>query len=622
MKFPPDDISVPDFVTDYLDGVATPEQVQRLAAWLRESPDHLDAYASAAYLDGLIQVTLTQQEQIEATKTAFDRQSNGQTLDHLDLLRGLEPDCPIPLIDLTEDMRQREEAEELKRLKAAGGPQDSSHTDTATTPTVIVIPRSIVFLAIAAALGFAFWLGFAAFAPDSATPPSAPLAQGDTPDSVPPDVAVVSDTVGAVWVHGASPENDRLASGRAVGLEAGFAEVVFNNGTSVIIQGPAQIEPTGTDSLRLDYGRMTASVPSTARDFTVQSGDNIIQAGHDAIGSTDSSRPPTEIGLVALAESVEVQAYTGRVQLRSTKGSFDQKRVYSGHTYEVTASGAKEVPSEQRISLTRRSSFSFYAENNRRIQRLLETDRTAYHEVVAGLAPSAWWRFEPDAPILGTRLGKTQLVVNPSGTSHHLALDRRGSVDAGDVFDFNGKETFTLSCWVRPQPTERMFLLGRMGIDNLGIYRGYDLFLIEGHVYLQLKHTFDRIDGNLIRVGSGEPLAEGQWAHIVATYDGSQKASGTALYVNGVRQDLVVHNDSLTGSIRTEVPFRIGVRGHIAPQSAGDHGETILPHHIYSLLGGIDEVMVFDYGLNESAARRLYETSEPMFGSSAISPSE
>ena len=49
-----------------------------------------------------------------------------------------------------------------------------------------------------------------------------------------------------------------------------------------------------------------------------------------------------------------------------------------------------------------------------------------------------------------------------------------------------------------------------------------------------------------------------QWSHVTVTYDGSSRAAGVALYVNGARLDVDVVSDNLT---RTIIPNGGGTLG-------------------------------------------------------------
>ena len=53
-------------------------------------------------------------------------------------------------------------------------------------------------------------------------------------------------------------------------------------------------------------------------------------------------------------------------------------------------------------------------------------------------------------------------------------------------------------------------------------------------------------------------LAGNRWNHILATYDGSGKAAGVRLYVDGGLKEEVVQQDALAGSVRADVPLQFG----------------------------------------------------------------
>ncbi len=65
---------------------------------------------------------------------------------------------------------------------------------------------------------------------------------------------------------------------------------------------------------------------------------------------------------------------------------------------------------------------------------------------------------------------------------------------------------------------------------------------------------------------------------IVATYDGSAKAAGIALYVNGEKQNVEVEVDKLNGSTATEQPFRIGGRSADSPLHAAVADVSLFQH--------------------------------------------
>ncbi|MDB6169272.1 MAG: hypothetical protein JWM88_2136, partial [Verrucomicrobia bacterium] len=49
-----------------------------------------------------------------------------------------------------------------------------------------------------------------------------------------------------------------------------------------------------------------------------------------------------------------------------------------------------------------------------------------------------------------------------------------------------------------------------------------------------------------------------RWNHVLATYDGSGKAAGVRLFIDGVPQEVSVTKDALDGDIRTSAPLQLG----------------------------------------------------------------
>ena len=89
--------------------------------------------------------------------------------------------------------------------------------------------------------------------------------------------------------------------------------------------------------------------------------------------------------------------------------------------------------------------------------------------------------------------------------------------------------------------------------------RGYQLLLEDGRLSASLIHFWP---GNALRIRALEPLEVGEWAHVALTYDGSSRAAGLALFVDGRRVECEVVRDKLTRTIQGggEGAFTIGER--------------------------------------------------------------
>jgi hypothetical protein len=71
-----------------------------------------------------------------------------------------------------------------------------------------------------------------------------------------------------------------------------------------------------------------------------------------------------------------------------------------------------------------------------------------------------------------------------------------------------------------------------------------------------------------MRVETAEPVKLHEWQHVMATYDGSMKASGVRIYVDGREQKLNVLFDQLIWPLESKEPFRIGAGGGLRFQGS------------------------------------------------------
>ena len=107
-------------------------------------------------------------------------------------------------------------------------------------------------LAAAAAVVLAFWIE------GMRRPAESPAAGADDEAFV----ATLSATNGCRWT-GASPAlGEELRQGRQLELVSGFAEVTFNSGAQVVLEGPAALELTSAWEAVLRRGSLRVNLPS------------------------------------------------------------------------------------------------------------------------------------------------------------------------------------------------------------------------------------------------------------------------------------------------------------------------------------------------------------------------
>jgi len=125
-----------------------------------------------------------------------------------------------------------------------------------------------------------------------------------------------------------------------------------------------------------------------------------------------------------------------------------------------------------------------------------------------------------------------------------------------DVGNYERTNDFSCAAWVRIKADKSGALFARMD-DRGGKYHGWDLFLEEGKLRFHLLNSFPT---NALKVSAKAELPKDRWNFVAVTYNGTSKAKGVKIYVNGMLQELVVLNDTLDASTLTTVPFRLGQR--------------------------------------------------------------
>ncbi|MEN7548937.1 DUF1553 domain-containing protein [Rapidithrix thailandica] len=147
----------------------------------------------------------------------------------------------------------------------------------------------------------------------------------------------------------------------------------------------------------------------------------------------------------------------------------------------------------------------------------------------------------------GLEKDRPHLIEGPTGKA--LSFVGGGHVDLGKVGNFEHHQPFSISFWVKIEKDslEEAPLFSRSG-GLMNGYRGYDMLLLpDRSLSISLNHTFP---DNSIHIVSKEQLPLHQWLHLSMTYDGSAKAQGLRLYINGKAAFTEVLVDNLHASIQ------------------------------------------------------------------------
>ncbi|MCA8966567.1 MAG: DUF1553 domain-containing protein, partial [Planctomycetes bacterium] len=146
-----------------------------------------------------------------------------------------------------------------------------------------------------------------------------------------------------------------------------------------------------------------------------------------------------------------------------------------------------------------------------------------------------------------SRQANVPAEVKPASGARGQALaldgDARVAIDGLPAFRREDAFSVQLWCWC-PDTKERAVLLHTSHYTEDADTQGYQLLLTDGHLDWQLVHHWP---GSAAAIRSKAPFPLGRWCQVVATYDGSARAVGLTLYLDGERVDTEIVRDHLQG---------------------------------------------------------------------------
>jgi hypothetical protein len=140
--------------------------------------------------------------------------------------------------------------------------------------------------------------------------------------------------------------------------------------------------------------------------------------------------------------------------------------------------------------------------------------------------------------------GENKLVPGKIGNAIQFTGDDAVDTPLGN---FQRHEPFSVSLWMQtPDVKDRAVVFHRSQAWTDAASRGYELLIEEGKLKWSLIHFWP---GNAISIRMKENIPLKQWLQVIVTYDGSSRADGLKILVDGKQAAVDVIKDNLTKTI-------------------------------------------------------------------------
>jgi hypothetical protein len=164
-----------------------------------------------------------------------------------------------------------------------------------------------------------------------------------------------------------------------------------------------------------------------------------------------------------------------------------------------------------------------------------------------------------------------------------LRLNGDAWLDLGQVGIFRKSEPFTVGLWVNiPKEMQEGVIFHKSQAERLYNFRGYHVYLKNGKLEISMAHV---APANAITRISRQVVPRDQWIQLTMTYDGSAKAAGLKLYLDGKEMAMVTTMDHLDKDILFD-------EKRVSPQPGLQIGGWWRGYGLKD--GMIDDIVVYD----------------------------
>lgn len=171
-----------------------------------------------------------------------------------------------------------------------------------------------------------------------------------------------------------------------------------------------------------------------------------------------------------------------------------------------------------------------------------------------------------------------------------IALDTTtDTISVGNItaYSFERTDSFSTSIWFKTTTDGNQTLLSKQ--DSTAPNKGWNVQTGSGgFIYFQLVNSYS--SNTLEVLTPNVSYSDGNWHHVVTTYDGSSSPSGVHIYFDGKDKTLTTNVNTLSATITNSISMYIGSRNG-TDQKFG---------------GLLDSAQLFNYALTQSQVNKVY----------------
>jgi ferric-dicitrate binding protein FerR (iron transport regulator) len=449
--------------------------------------------------------------------------------------------------------------------------------------------RPLVALALTAAAGLALALGIALHQPDRSNPESVDLSPAPPAEAA--YVGRITRSLDAEWITAPLHAGDWVGPG-SLQLGGGSAEITFDCGATVLLDGRSSLHIESATRARLENGKATVGIPREASGFILETPSTLLSEHNSRFGvAVDGDG------------SAEVHVLQGRVELNGKWGDLSSLMLAKNKPARVNRAGIllageryrpEEFPARPPASPELLPEWFLHWSFDS-----AATTRDTFRE--SGTRPPGMPAFPAEVRLTGN---KASVGLIPGRFGNAVQLNGEDAFLATAFPGIAGHDPRSIAFWVRlPPNSSEIFAYSILswgspaggGKWQVGWNTGKDNPGTRGAIRTEVQGGF--------QIGSTN-LLDGRWHHVAIVFlggPGAGTASHLRHYVDGrLEQTTAVKSRAISTVVSgpAALPLSIGRRIEASP-------------YFRTFKGELDELYILPTALTPEQIKALYLANQP-----------